>query len=194
MIRKDKIRVGHFVDLLNKINTKIDPSILNEQDNLRLQILLLHVYLDYLLILITEDISPPKSKNLKCLKRKNGSFKVYQHSGKLKLLRMRKVLDSNAYKVLKWLNDVRNIIAHEYDFNVKDVEKVILRMRLKIPQNLQSHFDNLNLTAKMSFACVLYINSLRDYIRVRKKWSGIDKIKVVGQEDRILFSVEESAL
>jgi hypothetical protein len=57
----------HFVDLLNDISLSVPSGNLKDKDKLRIQVLLLHIYLDYLMTLIVDKISPSRKKKLKYL-------------------------------------------------------------------------------------------------------------------------------
>ena len=175
MKNREKLSGVHFVDLLNDVALTVPSGGLRDQDKLRIQILLLHLYVDYLMITILEKISPPRKNKYKTLKGRNPD----SYWRRLKLLRLRRTLDADGYKALKWLNDMRNIIAHEYDFKMKDIENILWKIKEKFGLIISPSFTQANLEGKLSLACMLYINALRQHILKKLGFATSDVIRVV---------------
>ncbi len=151
---EDKFSLKHFVDLLNKINEKKINNSLDEKDVFRLQVLLLHLYTDYLLInIIKKDL--PLHKDM--LKESEG------FNSRLHIINAKKILDDKGFTAIKKLNSIRNTLQHDYEFDTDSMKNKIESIKelspIKFPDF--NNFDNLG---KLQLICVPYINSLRGYL------------------------------
>lgn len=151
---EDKISLEHFVELLNKINESNINSLLSEKDIFRLQVLLLHLYTDYLMInIIKEDL--PLHKDL--LKRLEG------FSTRLHIINAKGILDDNGFKAIKKLNSIRNDLQHKYEFNLDSMKDKIENLE-ELSHIKSPDFDKFTIIGKLQLICVHYINSLRGYL------------------------------
>ena len=184
MKSREKLSGVHFVDLLNDIALTVPSGGLKDQDKLRIQILWLHLYVDYLMITILERISPPRKKNYRGLKGRNPD----SYWRRLKLLRLRRTLDTDGYKALRWLNDLRNIIAHEYDFQMKDIDNTLEKIKKRFDYKISASFNQANFEGKLSLTCMLYINALRQYILKKSGIYSVDIIRVIPEREVIKYA------
>ena len=147
----DRLSAKFMSDFINKLNRASDNNFFSdEKDALIYQVVLLHLYTDFI---------------MEKIKEKNNLKGDWRFSSKLNALYNSKILDEDGYKALKLLNDFRNDLAHKFDIDFNSIRKDIEKLRkLKIMGDKEV-FDKMeSLVEKLELACIHYINALRTYI------------------------------
>ena len=177
----NKLSAKFMSEFVNKLNRASDYHFFNEKEALIYQVVLLHLYTDFILTQICE---------------KKGLKFDWRFTSKLNALTNAKTLDDDGYKALKILNDLRNELAHDFEIDIETVKLKIDNFKnLKIIGN-KDFFERLGSTIeKLEVICIHYINSLREEI-LRLTGGVIDnlpfKFKMVdGKELYLSFGDDE---
>ena len=145
----------HFTNLLNKITLTVESLQTSEEDKLRMQILLIHVYADYLMIKILKE---------SLIDYREMAAKAAGFSSRLHVLSAKTILDSNAFHVIKILNSIRNDFAHEYELNLDSIRERIANMEQYLQDAAKAQFQQANNIGKVLIGCAPFLNSLRQYL------------------------------
>ena len=154
---QDSLSLKHFVNLLNKVNGGVDNNIFSDKDTFRLQVLLLHLYVDSLLIdIIKEDLKLHTD-----MVRQTEGFNARLH-----IIHAKGIIDDNGFKALKGLNSIRNDLQHKYEFNWQSMNEKV--KNLKKLSALKVKGFKINIISQLEMVCVHYINILRGYMQRKK--------------------------
>jgi len=143
------LSLEHFVKLLNQLNNS--ESSFGKNNTFRLQVLLLHLYSDYLMInILKKDL--PLHKDM--IKRSEG------FSTRLHVIHARGILSDEGFRVLKELNAIRNKLQHDYEISLESLASKISRLEA-FPGIDNKKFANFDIISRLELACVRHINALR---------------------------------
>ena len=174
--------INVFVNLLNRLNNLNSIKNLDEEENFRLQLLLIHSYTDFIITNLIKDTFNFKNFD------ENEKFSI-----KLNLLFASEILDIYGYQVLSKMNQIRDDTTHKFNLNYESIESKVNNLRGYCISDLRLLFDKVELPIqKLLLACIPYINSLRGH-HLPHSLKKIESIKIdtkrVSGKLKILFSV-----
>lgn len=159
----------HFINLLNKITQTVESLQTSEEDRLRMQVLLIHVYADYLMTKILKEVLTDYREM---------TTEAAGFSSRLHVLSAKTVLDFNAFHVIKILNSIRNDFAHEYELNLTSIQSRIANMEQYLQESVKTQFRQANNIGKVLIGCAPFLNSLREHLLRHNQQDANDIIGV----------------